>query len=71
VLLLIEARPTEEGPRWHYSIGRFSGLQANLRYKDQVVWQYRGESQQFDPNEPYLSNYTVRVMPKEIPESAE
>lgn len=68
LILLIEARPTDDGPRWHYSIGRFSGLHTDFRYKDQVVWQYRGPAQQLDPRQPYLASYNVRVMPKEIGE---
>ena len=66
VILLIEARPTNNGLKWHYSVGRFSGMQTDLKYKDDIVWSYRGRAQQFDPAKPYLANYNVMVKPLEI-----
>ena len=38
VILLIEARATGSKRQWHYSIGRFSGMQTDLKYKNEVVW---------------------------------
>ncbi len=71
VIVLIEARETTDGPKWHYSVGRFSGMQTDLRYKNDVVWRYRGPAQQFDPKLPYLASYNVMVKPLDIGDSAE
>jgi hypothetical protein len=65
LMLVIEARPTQDGPAWHFGAGRFTDLTLKLRYKDDVLWTY-------DPGlpdntqTPYLSRRTElrsRVLP--------
>lgn len=45
VFLLLEARDTREGPRWHYSAARFSHMDLFVSYKDQEVWQARRDKE--------------------------
>ena len=37
--LLLEASKTDNGPRWHYSLARFSHMNLFVSYKDKQVWQ--------------------------------
>jgi hypothetical protein len=39
VFLLLEDIDTPEGPRWHYSLARFSHLNLFVNYKEREVWQ--------------------------------
>jgi hypothetical protein len=39
VFLLVEARKTEEGPRWHYALARFSHLDTFAEYEGKNVWE--------------------------------
>lgn len=39
VFLLLEARDTAEGPRWHFALARFSHMDLFVSYKDREVWQ--------------------------------
>lgn len=36
--LLLEARPTDDGPRWHYALARFSHLDTFVSYGGKQVW---------------------------------
>jgi hypothetical protein len=38
VLLVIEARRTDQGVRWHYAPARFTNREAWLKYQDREVW---------------------------------
>ncbi len=38
VFLLIEARPTAEGPRWFYACSAFSDYELHVRHRDAEVW---------------------------------
>lgn len=48
LLLLIEARSTRDGPRWHYAAARFAHLPLSLSRRDQDVWSC-------EKGEPYVS----------------
>jgi hypothetical protein len=38
IILLIEARKTDQGPRWVYGAARFSDMSLWLKHKDKEVW---------------------------------
>ncbi len=38
VMLLIEARKTDDGPRWLFAVARFSDMELHVRHKDKEVW---------------------------------
>lgn len=38
VFLQLEAIKTDEGPRWHFAVARFSHLDLFVNYKDKEVW---------------------------------
>ena len=40
LLVAIESRPTEEGPKWHFAAGRFASEPLELMYKKKVVWKF-------------------------------
>jgi hypothetical protein len=65
LMLVLEARPTKEGPTWHFGAGRFTDLGLKLRYKDDVRWTYEPGLQD-STQTPYLSRRTElrsRVLP--------
>ena len=39
VLLLIEARPTDSGPRWHYALARLNSVELRVSYEGTEVWE--------------------------------
>jgi hypothetical protein len=57
LMLLIEARQTNEGPAWQWSAGRFSDLTLKLRHKQAEVWKYERTSAAKPPDSPYLSGW--------------
>ena len=40
LLMLIEVRATEDGPRWHAAFARFTNLPVSARHKDKRVWEF-------------------------------
>jgi hypothetical protein len=44
LLLLIEVRATENGPRWHAGFARFTDLPVSARHKDVQVWSFKDSS---------------------------
>jgi hypothetical protein len=38
VILLVEARPTQQGMRWHYGLGRFNATPVRVEYQGDEVW---------------------------------
>ena len=40
IILVIETRPTEAGPRWHFGAGKFSNRPLRLLHKDKEVWKH-------------------------------
>jgi hypothetical protein len=55
VMLIIEARETVNGPRWHFEGIRFCVLSARMRYRDQEVWSYEHGGPMRDPKHFYFS----------------
>jgi hypothetical protein len=41
VLMLIEVRATQSGPRWHAAFARFTNLPVSARHKDVPVWSFQ------------------------------
>jgi hypothetical protein len=41
LLMLIEVRATEKGPRWHAGFARFTDLPVSARHKDVQVWSFQ------------------------------
>lgn len=45
VFVQLEADKSDEGPRWHYSLGRFSHLNLSVSYQDKEVWQAQRDAE--------------------------
>lgn len=39
VFLQLEARKLDDGPRWHYTLARFSHMDLHVQYKNKEIWQ--------------------------------
>ena len=52
-LLLIEERPGEGGPAWHYAFARMSNHSLVARRQDRVVWEMPNDTSDTDPAKPY------------------
>ena len=58
LILLIEARKTAEGPRWHYSAARFTNRPLKLMLAEREVWSC-GEAAGYDGAQPYYIYWSV------------
>lgn len=55
VMLIIEARETAEGPRWHFEALRFCMLSARVQHRNLDVWNYERGGPMRDPKHYYFS----------------
>jgi len=55
VMLMIEARETSEGPRWHFEAIRFCALGVQMKYQGKEVWRYERGGPLRDPTHYYFS----------------
>lgn len=63
--LVLEARRTTEGPRWHYALARFSHLDLFVSYQRGEVWRsVRGPDDDFDHN----ADHTYRCFGEPVAE---
>jgi hypothetical protein len=61
VLLMIEARPVDGSPAWHYGFARMSMVDLRARHKDRDVWSADWVTDLQNPNRPYV---TLRSDPR-------
>jgi hypothetical protein len=71
LLMLIEIRTTENGPRWHAGFARFTNLPVSARHKDVRVWSFEETSSEgpmggFDKR--FYAAHGVDVLPASGPE---
>jgi hypothetical protein len=62
VLLVIEARPLEGKPTWHYGLARMSMVNLRARHKDRDIWQVPWATPLRAPHMPYI---TIPRTPRE------
>jgi hypothetical protein len=55
VLLLIEARPVDGAPVWHYGLARMSMVNLRAQHKDRTVWSVEWVNDRQAPNQPYVT----------------
>lgn len=71
IMLLIESRPTPDGPRWYYSAARFNICPMWLKYQDKKVWHVEPEPNTAvtfgDPAGPFFAAHEVAALPKIAP----
>lgn len=65
LILVIEARPTENGTRWHYGCGTFTDYELHLQYRDLEVWNAPAtpHGTTFSPSKPYWREFITRTAP--------
>lgn len=63
LLLLIEARKTQDGPQWHYALARLNFVALRAEYRDKPVWRTgRLESRDiYGRKEPYTKVHIGKV----------
>lgn len=54
LLVLIEAKPIDGEPRWHYALARMTGRDCEVRLNDEVVWTAAGVGRDRNPARTYL-----------------
>ncbi len=59
VLLLIDERPAEGGPAWHYAFARMSNHSLAAKHRDRVVWEVPVDANDTDPAKPYCVRWDV------------
>jgi len=66
ILLLIEARRTDSGYRWHFSAGRFNACRMRMTFDDVEVWKKDEEPQAYptfgDPEGLFFAVHDVEVI---------
>jgi hypothetical protein len=58
-LLLIDERPAEGGPAWHYAFARMSNHSLAAKYRERVVWEAPIDTNDTDPTKPYCVRWDV------------
>jgi hypothetical protein len=75
LLMLIETRATENGPRWHAAFARFTNLPVSARHKEARVWSFEESAEEGafgGPDKRFYVEFGVEVVPAAAPgESAE
>lgn len=68
ILMVLEARQTREGPRWHYGLGRFSDFSLYVNHKDKQVWSaVRDAENPWDHDAPHRYHlHKEKVIPLEL-----
>jgi len=61
--LLIEERPTDAGPAWHYSFARMTNHSASARHRDRAVWGVPKDPDDGNPSKPFCSRWDVGPKP--------
>jgi hypothetical protein len=57
VLLLIEARPTDNGTQWHYALAPMTSYALEVLHKDKPVWSISRRDGARDPTKPFMLVY--------------
>jgi hypothetical protein len=58
-LLLIDERPGDSGPAWHYAFARMSNHSLAAKRRDLVVWEVPVDTNDTDPAKPYFVRWDV------------
>jgi hypothetical protein len=66
IILMIESRPTDSGPKWHFAAGRLSDRPLRLQHKDADVWKHEG-GDFGDPSGAFYAIHGVSVRPTVLP----
>ncbi len=71
VILVIEARSTSNGTRWHYACGAFTDYELHVRYRGQEVWSAppTPDGTIFSPDKAYWRDFIARNVPVPTPDS--
>lgn len=69
LLMLIESRTTQDGPRWHAAFARFTNLPVSARHKDVRIWSFEespaeGAMGGFDKR--FYAAHGVDVLPRGV-----
>ena len=64
ILLVIEIRSTDDGPRWHYGVGRVDNKPLRLEYNGADVWTKPGDDFG-SPRSKYYCTFGVTTRPNE------
>lgn len=68
VFLVVEDRRTDDGPRWHYALARFSHCELHVNYLEKEVWQaVRGGQDRFQNNADHTYNLHFEPVPADAP----
>lgn len=59
VLLLIDDRPADGSPVWHYAFARMSNRSLVANHHDRVVWEAAADKEDYNPAKPYCVRWDV------------
>jgi hypothetical protein len=59
VLLMIDDRPAEGGPAWHYAFARMSNRSLVAKHRDRIVWEAPADKDDNNPAKPYCVRWDV------------
>jgi hypothetical protein len=55
VFLFLEARPSKEGPEWHYALAPMTIFPVKGSYQGKAVWELPNRDPSLDPSKPFFS----------------
>jgi hypothetical protein len=62
--LLIEERPGEGGPAWHYAFGRMTSHSLSASHRDRPVWEVAHEPNDTNPSGTYCRSWSYAPVPE-------
>jgi len=65
IMLVLETRPTKDGPRWHYGVGRIDNKPLRLEYNGTEVWSKPGHDFG-SPTSSFYCKFDASQISKEI-----
>jgi hypothetical protein len=65
VILQLEVRQTNDGPKWHYALARFSNVPLRVSHNETIIWT-RGKAEPYVRDQPYFLYWGVEERPSRI-----
>jgi hypothetical protein len=61
--LLIEERPADAGPAWHYGFARMTNHSVTAKHRNRTVWEVARDPDDGNPGKPFCSRWDVGPKP--------
>jgi hypothetical protein len=60
LIMVLESRATDDGPKWHFAAGRYANIPLELKHRGTTVWEFDGHASHKGG---YFSQHGVDLQP--------